>query len=465
MSRPLKPEDFDSITEFLSDCESIGTSISELKEHLKKQGVSIRSLINFIKIENKRRGNPLMIGKESIMRSDDFPYLLGYHLPKTEFNRLTETELKKVLKDSKLDLEISFDEIIPNIEHLFEDEGILYERSPETNELIFSKVESGETGKKKKSEKKKSGKKKDKKEKKDKKKETIVKESKKGIIKDNQKEEKNNEIVKKVTEKTVTWDKDVQEEIRKEEMKEIEKKIEEPKSNKVEKQHEEKKEEREQKMEEKKEKEQKKEEPKILATDPPKRRRGRPRKNPEQPPKPKTTQEDDENLDKKRKRRIRKPISKRRKGEEIDEALADVFMNDICSICHKQTDICKETIISCCECAQNCHKSCINPSIPDFELDCWQCLNCKRCSVCFSEESSKDNDIYICSRCDRGWHHNCLEEGFRKQFSLDEDWYCPICSDMMGSCLTRTIIEESEEEESGCSSPVYDYNYLEKINN
>lgn len=48
----------------------------------------------------------------------------------------------------------------------------------------------------------------------------------------------------------------------------------------------------------------------------------------------------------------------------------------------------------------------------------WQCIECKRCTVCGNSEN--DDKLLFCDDCDRGWHSYCLNPPLTA--APDGDW-------------------------------------------
>ena len=74
-----------------------------------------------------------------------------------------------------------------------------------------------------------------------------------------------------------------------------------------------------------------------------------------------------------------------------------------------------------------------------------------RCSLCFSSESTKDNDIVLCDgmACCRAFHMNCLiPKVTREEIDNDSDgtWFCPYCS-TLGKLIHYTQTEYYGDED------------------
>ena len=102
----------------------------------------------------------------------------------------------------------------------------------------------------------------------------------------------------------------------------------------------------------------------------------------------------------------------------------------ICSFClgtsEANRDKKAEDLISCHECGNSGHPSCLKYSkelVERIKLDPWLCLECKKCMSC--GVSANADDLLICDGCDQGFHMDCLDPPVPK---LPEGrWICPIC--------------------------------------
>ena len=88
--------------------------------------------------------------------------------------------------------------------------------------------------------------------------------------------------------------------------------------------------------------------------------------------------------------------------------------SDVCSFClgtsehNRQKKL--EELISCHECGNSAHPSCLKYSPPFLErikAEPWSCLECKRCFFC--EQGATADDVLFCDACDKGFHMECLE--------------------------------------------------------
>ena len=102
----------------------------------------------------------------------------------------------------------------------------------------------------------------------------------------------------------------------------------------------------------------------------------------------------------------------------------------ICSFCLGTTEQNRqkkaEVLISCHECGNSGHPSCLQytPSLVErIKAEPWLCLECKRCTIC--EQAANADDLLICDACDKGFHMECLDPPLEKL--PDGRWICPIC--------------------------------------
>ena len=102
----------------------------------------------------------------------------------------------------------------------------------------------------------------------------------------------------------------------------------------------------------------------------------------------------------------------------------------VCSFClgtaerNKQKQ--PEELISCHECGNSGHPSCLRYSQPlvlRIKAEPWLCLECKRCVHC--DRGSATEDLLFCDACDKGFHKECLDPPLD---SLPNGrWICPVC--------------------------------------
>ena len=104
--------------------------------------------------------------------------------------------------------------------------------------------------------------------------------------------------------------------------------------------------------------------------------------------------------------------------------------NEICSFClgtvehNRQKKY--EELVSCHECGNSGHPSCLQYSaalVERIKAEPWLCLECKRCIFC--DQGATTDDLLICDACDKGFHMECLQPPLS---SLPEGrWICSIC--------------------------------------
>ena len=102
----------------------------------------------------------------------------------------------------------------------------------------------------------------------------------------------------------------------------------------------------------------------------------------------------------------------------------------ICSFCLGTEEMNRdkkcEELISCHDCGNSGHPSCLQYSkhlVERIKTAPWLCLECKRCLVC--DMSANADDLLICDACDKGFHMECLDPPLS---SLPEGrWICPAC--------------------------------------
>jgi hypothetical protein len=92
--------------------------------------------------------------------------------------------------------------------------------------------------------------------------------------------------------------------------------------------------------------------------------------------------------------------------------------------------------LSCCDCGLSCHPYCIKYSeelinyLQEKSIK-WQCLECKKCCVCFETCDS----LLLCDRCDRGYHNECCNPKLNKP--PKGVFICHVCKEM-------TLIKENK---------------------
>ena len=102
----------------------------------------------------------------------------------------------------------------------------------------------------------------------------------------------------------------------------------------------------------------------------------------------------------------------------------------VCSFCledeESNRDGKKEKFISCHDCGNSAHPSCLKyaPELVErIRASPWQCLECKSCHYC--NESADADNLLFCDACDKGFHMACLDPPLP---ALPEGkWICPVC--------------------------------------
>lgn len=107
-----------------------------------------------------------------------------------------------------------------------------------------------------------------------------------------------------------------------------------------------------------------------------------------------------------------------------------VTPSSMCSFClgtaeqNKQKQ--PEELISCHDCGNSGHPSCLQysqPLVERIKAEPWLCLECKRCVHC--DRGSATDDLLFCDACDKGFHMECLDPPLD---ALPKGrWICPVC--------------------------------------
>ncbi|XP_056601102.1 histone acetyltransferase KAT6A [Triplophysa dalaica] len=114
---------------------------------------------------------------------------------------------------------------------------------------------------------------------------------------------------------------------------------------------------------------------------------------------------------------------------EQDRAVAEPI--PICSFClgtkEQNRDKKPEELISCADCGNSGHPSCLKFS-PQLTARVkalwWQCIECKTCSSCQDQGKNADNMLF-CDSCDRGFHMECCDPPLMRM--PKGMWICQIC--------------------------------------
>ncbi|XP_077600595.1 histone acetyltransferase KAT6A-like isoform X1 [Stigmatopora nigra] len=119
----------------------------------------------------------------------------------------------------------------------------------------------------------------------------------------------------------------------------------------------------------------------------------------------------------------------RRLPHEKDKPVAEPI--PICSFClgtkEQNRDKKPEELISCADCGNSGHPSCLKFS-PELTVRVkalwWQCIECKTCSSCQDQGKNADNMLF-CDSCDRGFHMECCDPPLTRM--PKGMWICQIC--------------------------------------
>nr|XP_057926030.1 histone acetyltransferase KAT6A isoform X2 [Doryrhamphus excisus] len=116
-------------------------------------------------------------------------------------------------------------------------------------------------------------------------------------------------------------------------------------------------------------------------------------------------------------------------AHEKDKPVAEPI--PICSFClgtkEQNRDKKPEELISCADCGNSGHPSCLKFS-PELTVRVkalwWQCIECKTCSSCQDQGKNADNMLF-CDSCDRGFHMECCDPPLTRM--PKGMWICQIC--------------------------------------
>ncbi|XP_036382225.1 histone acetyltransferase KAT6A isoform X2 [Megalops cyprinoides] len=114
---------------------------------------------------------------------------------------------------------------------------------------------------------------------------------------------------------------------------------------------------------------------------------------------------------------------------EKDKPVAEPI--PICSFClgtkEQNRDKKPEELISCADCGNSGHPSCLKFS-PELTVRVkalwWQCIECKTCSSCQDQGKNAENMLF-CDSCDRGFHMECCDPPLMRM--PKGMWICQIC--------------------------------------
>ncbi|KAM9743026.1 histone acetyltransferase KAT6A isoform 2-T2 [Menidia menidia] len=130
---------------------------------------------------------------------------------------------------------------------------------------------------------------------------------------------------------------------------------------------------------------------------------------------------------------------------EKDKPVAEPI--PICSFClgtkEQNRDKKPEELISCADCGNSGHPSCLKFS-PELTVRVkalwWQCIECKTCSSCQDQGKNADNMLF-CDSCDRGFHMECCDPPLTRM--PKGMWICQICQPRKKG---KTLLHEKAEQ-------------------
>ncbi|KAK3090335.1 hypothetical protein FSP39_011013 [Pinctada imbricata] len=116
----------------------------------------------------------------------------------------------------------------------------------------------------------------------------------------------------------------------------------------------------------------------------------------------------------------------------------------ICCFClgdeNKNRDGVPEDLISCADCGNSGHPSCLKFSAELTETVKklrWQCIECKTCSFC--KKSGREDNMLFCDLCDRGFHMQCCDPPLSR--APKGKWKCNICDPDRGNKKGKRFLE------------------------
>lgn len=92
--------------------------------------------------------------------------------------------------------------------------------------------------------------------------------------------------------------------------------------------------------------------------------------------------------------------------------------------CNKDGE--EEELISCADCGNSGHPSCLKYSpqlTARIKQEPWQCIECKVCSVC--QDAGNADNLLFCDACDKGFHMECLSPPMTE--TPTGSWVCSGC--------------------------------------
>ncbi|XP_052262827.1 histone acetyltransferase KAT6A-like isoform X2 [Dreissena polymorpha] len=120
----------------------------------------------------------------------------------------------------------------------------------------------------------------------------------------------------------------------------------------------------------------------------------------------------------------------------------------VCSFClgdeKKNRDGVPEELISCVDCGNSGHPSCLKFSTEltkNVKKTRWQCIECKTCFFC--RKAGREDNMLFCDSCDRGFHMDCCDPPVIK--APKGQWVCNICDPDRGNKKGRTYLVLAEK--------------------
>ncbi|XP_052765679.1 histone acetyltransferase KAT6B-like isoform X2 [Mya arenaria] len=124
----------------------------------------------------------------------------------------------------------------------------------------------------------------------------------------------------------------------------------------------------------------------------------------------------------------------------------------VCSFClgdeKKNRDGDPEELLSCVDCGNSGHPSCLKFSAEltkNVKKTRWQCIECKTCFFC--RKAGREDNMLFCDSCDRGFHMDCCDPPVIK--APKGQWVCNICDPDRGSKKGRKYLELAEKFKKG----------------
>ena len=126
-----------------------------------------------------------------------------------------------------------------------------------------------------------------------------------------------------------------------------------------------------------------------------------------------------------------KPPYNREQIMTIESIKKPTQPQEICSFClrnEKSNPLGQfDKFLTCCDCGSSGHTYCLKYSANLIEHlrsknIRWQCIECKKCSVCLMTCES----MLLCDKCDRGYHKECCQPPFQKR--PKGSFVCHVCN-------------------------------------